>query len=234
MKIGIFTDAHYSSRKISCGRRFNSLSLRKIEAAYSYFQKEQCELVICLGDLIDREDEHIKEINNLKSIAEIITKSNIPSMCLMGNHDGFLFTRDEFYEIMHECNPSNLVINGATLIFLDACYYTNGKHYAPEGERDWTNAFLPDHEKKVLEEMLRVAGGDVYIFMHQNIDSQVEKRHRIANAEEICQIIENEGNVKKVFQGHYHPGMKTNHRGIDYITLPAMCENESAYYVIEL
>ena len=30
MRIGIFTDPHYSSKEVSCGVRYNSLSLKKI------------------------------------------------------------------------------------------------------------------------------------------------------------------------------------------------------------
>ena len=72
MKIGLFTDSHYSSAKITCGRRYNSRSLVKIEQAMRYFQKEGSELVICLGDLIDSEDTQEKVLNNLHEVAAVI------------------------------------------------------------------------------------------------------------------------------------------------------------------
>lgn len=37
-----------------------------------YFQKEGCELVICLGDLIDSEDTQEKVLNNLHEVAAVI------------------------------------------------------------------------------------------------------------------------------------------------------------------
>ena len=57
MKLGIFADPHYSSALLTCGRRYNSRSLAKIEAALARFAAERCDLVVCLGDLIDREDD---------------------------------------------------------------------------------------------------------------------------------------------------------------------------------
>ena len=63
MKIGIFTDAHYASREVAGSKRQYSRSLQKIEQAYHLFKEENCEMAICLGDLIDKEDCHAKEIS---------------------------------------------------------------------------------------------------------------------------------------------------------------------------
>ena len=68
MKMGLFTDSHYSSAEMTCGNRYNSKSLYKIKKAFEYFQNEKCDLVVCLGDLIDKEDDHKKEVKNLKEI----------------------------------------------------------------------------------------------------------------------------------------------------------------------
>ena len=50
----MFSDAHYSSAA-STGLRLNNQSLRKIREAYACFAEQGCELVVCLGDLIDTE-----------------------------------------------------------------------------------------------------------------------------------------------------------------------------------
>ena len=97
MKIGLYTDSHYSSAKITCGCRYNNQSLRKISQAYEHFEKEGCELVICLGDVIDTEPRVELEIQNLAEIAKVIGKSKIPSVYMMGNHDAFVLEREEFY-----------------------------------------------------------------------------------------------------------------------------------------
>jgi len=98
MKIGIYTDPHYSSQEITCGNRYNSKSLDKMRDAYRDFEAAGCDMVICLGDLTDIEDSHQKEADNLREIAKIIQASLLPTICLMGNHDAFAFEKDEFYD----------------------------------------------------------------------------------------------------------------------------------------
>ena len=87
MKLGIFTDAHYSSAPLTCGRRYNNQSLRKIKEAYAYFADEGCDLIVFLGDLSDPEDTREQEFGNLEDIAAIMHGTPIPTVCLIGNHD---------------------------------------------------------------------------------------------------------------------------------------------------
>ena len=102
MKLGIFTDAHYCSAALRCGRRQCSRSLDKIRAAYAAFAEAGCERIICLGDLTDFEDSREKETENLRAIAQVIGACAIPTFCLMGNHDAFTCTREEFYGVIGE------------------------------------------------------------------------------------------------------------------------------------
>jgi len=231
MKIGLFTDAHYSSQEVTCKNRYNSRSLKKIREAYERFAKEGCDLIISLGDLIDRENDHKTEVENLSRIAEIIKASPVPTVCLMGNHDGFTFTEDEYYGILGGCRPENMTVEGKTLLFVDACYFKNGKRYMP-GDRDWTDTFYPHSD--TLKTTLSSISGGVYIFMHQNIDPNIPKNHRLFNADELCGIIEKSGSVSAVYQGHYHPGASSEQKGVKYITLPAMCENDAAVFTVEI
>lgn len=231
MKIGIFTDSHYSSKEVTCSKRLNNQSLRKVQEAYRFFESRHCDVVICLGDLIDTEDTVEKEIENLSLLSEVIRKSPLRTICLMGNHDAFVLTPSRFYSILGTEVPQTLCMDGRNLIFLDACYSKNGKHYAP-GDADWTDTFYPfaDELKKELETL----SVPTYVFVHQNIDPEIRQDHRLFNAKEIFAILEQSGVVQTVFQGHYHPGKESVHNGIRYITLPAMCENEAAYWVFEL
>ncbi len=231
MRLGIFTDSHYSSQEVTCGNRYNNKSLIKIQQAYRYFEQNKCDLVICLGDLIDKEPSHEKEVENLKEVANIIKESPIKTVCLMGNHDAFAFTEVEFYAILGDCKPEPIKVANKKLLFLDACCFKNGNHYLP-GDSDWKDTFYPyvDDLKKQINE----ASGDVYIFMHQNIDPNIREDHRLHNYETINNILMQSGKVKTAYQGHYHKGNKSIHNGIQYVTFPAMCENEKAYFVEEL
>ena len=231
MKLGIFTDPHYSSQVVTCGNRYNNQSLRKIKEAYATFADAGCDLIVCLGDLTDTEDTHEKEMENLRQIAQVIRGVSIPTVCVMGNHDAFALTAEEFYGVLPDCRPTNRTVLGKRLLFLDACYFKNGQHYEP-GDSDWTDTFLPD--PAALKTALRGESLDTYIFLHQNIDLAVREDHRLSNAAEIAQIIETSGAVKAVFQGHYHPGQHSERNGVTYVTLPAMCEAESRYCIFDL
>lgn len=231
MKIGIFADSHYSSREVTCGSRYNSLSLSKIEKAYEAFAAEKCDLIICLGDLTDKDDSHAVEVENLKRCSKVINSASVETVCVMGNHDGFDFKKEEFYGILGEDTiPKTKCMDGKTLLFLDACYFKNGDHYQP-GDSDWTDTFYP-YEDALAKELK--AHKEVYVFMHQNIDENIPEDHCLSNARQIRRILEASGNVKAVYQGHYHPGYESMKNGIIYRTFPAMCEIEKGYFVLEI
>ena len=100
------------------------------------------------------------------------------------------------------------------------------------GKSDWTDTFYPDVAGR--EGLLQGLKGNAYVFMHQNIDPEIREDHRLSNAAEVRAVLEASGKVRKVFQGHCHWGNRSCHQGIEYITLPAMCENENAFWAVEL
>ena len=232
MKIGVFADPHYSSASLTCGKRYNSRSLEKIERALAHFAAEGCELIVCLGDLIDREDEHAREIENLRRVGELFDACPIDIIAMRGNHDGFSFREEEFYAVLGErYRPRALCAEGKHLFFADACYFADGRPYQP-GDSDWTNTFFPHIE--TLKTLLRDTRGVVYVFMHQNIDPAIREDHRLHNDAEVRRLLEESGRVVTVFQGHYHRGADNLWGGIRYLTLPAMCECEDGYRVVEI
>ena len=232
MKIGLFTDSHYSSAPLTCGNRFNNQSLRKIQEAMNVFVQEQCELVVILGDITDTEASRELEVQNLRQIAAVLDTSGLDVVCIMGNHDAFVFTPEEFYGLLGgKYRPRTIQRDGVNLIFLDACYFHTGVHYAP-GNSDWTDTFYPHTD--ALQDILSSLAGEIYVFMHQNIDPEIREDHCLCNAAQIRSILEASGNVKAVYQGHYHWGHENHCNGISYITLPAMCQNEKAYRIIQV
>ena len=231
MKLGIFTDAHYASKDPAGRERSNSLSLEKIRQAYAFFEKETCDLVICLGDLTDADESHEKEEENLRAIAAVIQASPLRTVCVMGNHDAFTFTEDEFYSLLGGCRPETIRAEGKTLLFTDACYFKSGLRYQP-GDSDWTDCFCPHTEE--LQAQLSAAEGDVYLFLHQNLDPDICSTHRPYNADAVNAMLWENGRVKAVYQGHYHLGGKSEHGGIRYVTFPSLRDNEAAFFIEEL
>lgn len=229
MKIGLFTDPHYSDKK-SSSNRLHSLSYDKIKEAMFSFKKQGVDLVVCLGDLTD-DCINIKDNPKaLKELSKMINSFGIEFYSLMGNHDCLSFTKEEFNALTGGAYPPFKIETDKTvLIFLDCNYNDNGEKYKV-GDVDWTNTYLPSAQLNALKIELK-SDKEKYIFVHQNLDKDVEENHIIHNAEEVRRIFE-EAFVKLVIQGHYHKGHDNQIKGVNYHTLPAMCEGEKNYFEI--
>lgn len=230
MKIGLFTDSHYSSMEVSCRTRRPSLSYGKIREAMEHFRG--VDMVICLGDLIDHCEKPADNKRHLSEIAEMIRSYGIPFYSLMGNHDCDVFTPEEFDALGGGRPPFSICDGKTALIFLDANYTLDGLHYAV-GKVDWTQCLIPQDQMERLSMVLDDPQTErAYVFVHQNLDPDVQYQHIISNAGEIRRMLKQSGKTVKVIQGHYHPGHQNEIDGIEYRTLPAMCEGEGNHFEI--
>ena len=230
MKIGLFTDTHYSDKTEPSANRYHALSYEKITKVMEHFKENGAQLVICLGDLTD---DCVNIRNNkkaLREITELIKSYGINFYCLMGNHDYLSFTRKEFSNITGAYPPCTYGTEGSILVFLDCNYTDDGKIYKKRNV-DWTNSYLPSKQYKMLKNVIETEKREIYIFSHQNLDTEIDKNHIVRNASEIISCLKN-GNVKAVIQGHDHNGHDTEIDGIKFHTLPATCENTEGYYEI--
>ena len=233
MKLGLFTDPHYSTKELACKTRRPSLSYGKIREAMEHFVSENVDAVICLGDLVDDCGSREENVEAIKRITDLIRSYGLPFYCMMGNHDYQNFTREEFNEYTKGAYPPfSLEIGESLLILLDCNYRKCGRIYAP-GDVDWKDTRLPEDQlSKMRELIVNNPERDVYVLSHQNIDSTIRADHVTDNADEIRTILNSYANVRTVIQGHYHRGNDNVIDGIKYHTLPAMCEGEGNYFEI--
>ena len=230
MKIGIFADAHSSGQEVTCGKRYNSLSLGKLRDGFAFFAKNGCELCVSLGDLIDKNDSHAEDVRCLEEVRDVIASSGIETLCVMGNHDAFTFQKAEYYGILGGCEPSDRTVDGVRLLFPDTCFFRSGAPYTPAGG-DWKDCFLPEAEAFLAS--LTESDAPAVVFMHHNLDPAVRADHRPANADAMFEGICACKQVKAVYQGHYHPGMRSRYGDVRFFTLPAVCENDNAFFIID-
>lgn len=231
MKIGLFTDPHYSDKLNPSDNRYHARSYDKIKEAMGSFKEEKVDLVVCLGDLTDDCVDINDNAKALKKLADMINSYGIKFYSLMGNHDYLSFTREEFNELSTGAYPPFKIENeNNILIFLDCNYEDSGEAYKVR-DIDWTSCFLPNDQFKKLKEILKSPKAK-YIFLHQNLDKDVDKCHIVHNAEQIREELEKAENVKMVIQGHYHAGHDNVINGIEYHTLPAMCTGNTNYFEI--
>lgn len=234
MKLLLFTDSHYCQKALTCRNRRPTLSYGKVKEMLAAVT--DADLLICLGDFIDDGGDHDANVAHTRALMALIRRAGIPFYTLMGNHDCHAFSRAEFASLTDGAVPPFVHrVGGKALIFLDAGYSDDGNIYAP-GKIDWKNSYLPFGQLEQLADTLGdPAVEEAYIFVHQNLDPDVQVDHIIRNAAEARAVIAASGKVRAVYQGHYHHGHEATIDGIPYITLPAMCEGEeNRYFTVEI
>ena len=234
MKIGVFTDVHYCNAEVMCKTRRPLLSSVKIREAMEAFRAAKVDLCICLGDLTDLAPGDTKPhaVKCLHDILALIRSYNIPFCLVPGNHDFLVLKREDFCSAGVQVPPYAISANGYRLIFLDANYRSDMRHFDMAGE-EWTDANLPREQCRFLEDELNAATEPCIVCIHENLDPSVENDYIVKNADEIREIIK--GKATMVLQGHYHKGAERVIDGIPYVTFCAMCEGtDNAYRIVEL
>lgn len=228
MKIGLLADVHYCSKEsLVHNTRFPALALSRMKTAVQYFDEKKADLIVCLGDLINIDDTHNQDAENLMIASSVLKASPVPVVCLMGNHDCEAFTRAEFIAISGlKTAPYDILTGQYALHFLNANYTDDGTAYIPHNI-DWTNSYLPTEETARICQSVRDKNRQHIYFVHQCLDPFSEPRHLIRNAAEARAYIE-QADSSIVIQGHYHAGKRSVYNGVSYLTLPALCCGETS------
>ncbi len=234
MKIGIFTDTHYCALETLEQNRKPQRAYDAVKEAYTDFKQQGVSLAVCLGDLIHYNGGIEECEKHLLELSGLINSFDIPTVMCVGNHDNEVFAAEDFERITgFKTAPLSLDFESARLVFLDASYYSDGTPYG-RVYVDWTNSFVPKPQLEWLDNELETQKQCV-VFIHQNIDTDVEEHHIVSNAQEVNSVIAKHKNVIGVYQGHYHYGADNIINGIPYVTQRAMCiGEENNYRIIEV
>jgi alkaline phosphatase len=225
LRIGLVTDLHYAD-KPSGGTRHYRESLRKLAEAAAQFQKDQIDLVVELGDLVDAADSVDSELTYLRTINKEFTAVSKDRHCVLGNHCVDTLTKAEFLGgVEQEKSYYSFDRAGFHFVVLDACYRGDGQPYGRKNSK-WNDANIPQAEVDWLQADLKQTSGQVVVFAHQRLD--VSNDHGVKNCEAIRKILEASGKVLAVFQGHSHQNDLKEVAGIHYCTLVAMVEGSGA------
>lgn len=225
MRAGLMTDLHYAEKKPT-KTRFYREALGKLDEAVEFFNQEKPEVVIELGDFIDRADTVEQEIEWLKTMEQRYARLTMPRHYVLGNHCVDTLTKQEF--AAHTKAPGGheaFEQNGVMFLILDACFREDGTPYERKNF-SWQDANLPKGELAWLEGELGRASGPVVVMAHQRLD--LDKAHAVRNAAEVRALLEKSKKVLAVFQGHSHKNDLQTINGIPYVTLVAMIEGSGA------
>ena len=237
MKIGLFTDCHYCKAEYMGPTRRPRLSIDKIKEAMDEFKANGVDMVFCLGDMTDHNENSTKEqiIDCFKEAMQLISSYEIPFYLVPGNHDYLVMSANDMEkESDFKIPPYTIEADAYNFIILDANYRSNMVRFDKAGV-EWTDSNLPPQQVEFLKSVLNNSTKQSIILVHENLDPGVDKMHIIKNAEIIRDIIKNSQKVALVIQGHYHNGNENTIDNIPYITLPAMCEGtRNSFRILEL
>ncbi len=241
MKIAFFSDLHCGREEISCGDRFPSRSLAKLQKLLLDFERSGVDLAICLGDVLSGSISRADDMEHLSRVAKVIRDSSVPVLVMQGNHDFYHLDHDTFYRISDFVPPPFVCkADQVNLVFLDANYLSDGTRYSGDNI-DWTDSYVPHEQIEAMRELFKNApdGSRFWVLCHQCLDIGVEERHIVRNADEVLAAIGEDGRdmVEFVICGHYHPGAYSIDIGCEFITLPAVCTgkdfNPGAAYILD-
>ncbi|MEE2710498.1 MAG: metallophosphoesterase [Gemmatimonadota bacterium] len=225
--IGLFSDAHYAH--LVYGDRHCQDSLAKLRVCMDTFNIRQPDLVINLGDFIDKADDKEAEAAYLAAVRQVCESFAGDLHYVLGNHDLATFNKMEYLAACGTEHPEPYYAfesHGVHCVILDSNCHEDGTDFTA-GMFDWDDAWVSEAQLSWLRDYLRRAGDrPVLVFSHGNLDHRLwESRldpHVVKNAEQVRSILEQAGTVRAVIQAHYHPGLSTTINGIAYIGLRAM------------
>jgi predicted phosphodiesterase len=232
LRIGLITDIHYAM-KPSVNNRYYSYSLPKARQAIDTFNSRGTDFLVLLGDIIDETDKKT-DIENLKTLDDLLAGFSGPRHYVMGNHDLGDLTKEEFLtQTTGEGKSSYYSFSNEKFLFivLDGNFRIDGTEYS-RGNFHWTDSFIPSDQKNWLIGQLeesRLQEKTVIVFVHQILRDENDD-HGVKNANEIRNILEQSDNVLAVFQGHDHHGSFTTINGIHYVGIHPMVVGESNAY----
>jgi alkaline phosphatase len=225
VRVGLITDLHHAD-KPPAGTRYYRETLDKLSEAAQQFEKDQPDVLVELGDLIDAADTVETEHRYLTTINRAFSAISDDRHYVLGNHCVDTLTKDEFLgSVGQERSYYSFDRGGVHFVVLDSCFRGDGQPYGRKNFR-WTDANVPPAEIEWLEADLKHSESKVVVFAHQRLD--VNNNHGVKNGAEVRRVLEQSGRVLAVFQGHSHHNDLKEIAGIHYCTLAAMVEGSGA------
>jgi len=233
LHLGIFADLHAHDTNSPNEERVYTNYGQRLQAFVEAMNVWPADLVIQLGDFVNGryvmpplygDPERIPGI--LEEVEAIYATLNGPRYYVLGNHDVYDLSKEEFLERVGASSTYGSFDAGAYhFVILDAQY--NKK------EEDLSHAFwvvqgnIPQAQLDWLQEDLAATDKPTIVCVHQRLDVDFDILSggpEIANKEEVMALLCNSGVVIAVFQGQDHKNAYSLIDGIHYVTFEALLD----------
>lgn len=210
----VLTDVQYAD-KDTAGARYYRTALTKLEEAVAECNDKKPAFVIHLGDLIDGNAE--KTAADLDTVLAVFHKLSVPAYFVVGNHclmagaDALhqkLALEKFYYEFTVAAAP------GWRFVVLDG--NDAGYGVISDAQLQWLRTVLEKAGKKDEK---------VLCFCHYALIKEAAPHHRMASAEPVLAILDENPCVVAWMAGHDHSGGYAQRHGVHHVTLKGMVEN---------
>lgn len=242
LRFGMFTDCHFADAE-PLGTRAYRDSLPKVAEAVEFMNSQDLAFALENGDFKDQSLKPSAEqtLSYLSQIEAEFARFKGPRYHVLGNHDMDSISKSQFQSVVENTGiPKEQTFysfnaKGTHIVALDACFASKDAAY-DSGNFDWKDANVPATQLDWLKADLAAQSMPTIVFIHQRLDG--EGSLYVKNAASVRSILESQGNVLAVFQGHDHPGGHSHIKNIHYYTLRAVVEgagmDNNAFATVDL
>lgn len=250
-RLGLVADAQFADVE-PMGTRFYRQSIGKLQTAVEDFNRQELDLCVHLGDLIDRKWESFDEVR------KPLAKLRHPIMHLFGNHDFDVL--DELKEKV----PGKMSLDqrysfrdlaGFRLFFLDTTDVSVYSRAADSAEtargkwelkrlqeakvpqaQVWNSAIGPGQLAWLKAGCAEAAGKGLKAVLFAHHPVFPTNQHNLWNDAAILELVEQNRNIVAWLNGHNHAGDFGTKAGVPYVTLKGMVEtvDTTAYAFADL
>lgn len=259
MKFGVITDCQYADVGIvdlAPQRKFRE-SKEKLREAINFFNNQDVEFVVHLGDFIDH------DIAGFKVLNEITKDLNKPLFHIFGNHDFYEVwpkevnrnSKEELLKLLDMPSPYYEKIFGDfRFLFLDSnevgvIESTEGSKAYEEGmslinklkkagyvnAETWNGTISDEQFKWIVERTIEAEklNQKVVLFAHHPVFP--EHRENMLEYEKIINLFRKHKNLAAYLNGHNHDGNEGVVNEVPCITFKGMVDtDENSYSIVEL
>lgn len=235
VRFALLTDLHYADKK-PAGSRFYRETLTKLAEAIEQFDRQQPQMLVELGDLVDAADSVEVELGYVRRINREVTSICAERHYVLGNHCVYTLKKDEFLgAVEQEKSYYSFDKGGFHFVVLDSCFRSDGVPYGRKNFQ-WTDTNIPAGEIEWLKADLAATPHKAVVLAHQRLD--VSDVYGVKNGPLVRKVLEESDKVLAVFQGHSHENDYHEIAGIHYCTLAAMIEGSgpenNGYSVVDI
>jgi 3',5'-cyclic AMP phosphodiesterase CpdA len=238
LRVGIFADLHAHDTDSPVEGKTMTSYKERLEACVEAFNDWPADLVIQLGDFVNGNyvmgvplGDPARIVNILDEAEAIYAKVAAPRYYLLGNHDVYDLSKEEFIAHTQASSTFGSFDAGAYhFVILDAQY---DKHGEDLGHEFWVvQGNIPQPQIDWLESDLASTDKPTIVCVHQRLDVDEDLLSgggpEIIHNKEVQKVLEDSGVVIAVFQGHDHENAHNIINGIHYIEFDQLADEDGS------